>query len=218
MALQSIPSATVEQFAQRAALSNSWSAYVVDHDFAAQAARLEQAFEAAGLQAISTILPADLRSFARNSRLKRESTALILVAKSATTDLWKKMDISRSFLEDRLTILLLTPDSVEPLMRGAPHVVSFIGGAIWKSGADKSDVEAVTAAGKTKTRPASGRGNFAKSASWLRDNRTEYAGLWVALLGDTLIASDQSRLTLQRKLSGNLSLRDVLVVHVEGDS
>ena len=120
----------------------------------------------------------------------------ILIAEAASAEEWNEVDVGRSLVESGRTVLLVTPDSAEALMRGAPHVTSYIGGSIWRSAASGNEVLKArgTAPGTTRMKPASGRGDFGVSASWLRENKEKYANSWVALRGDLLIDNDRSRL------------------------
>jgi len=67
----------------------------------------------------------------------------------------------------------------------------------------------------TRTRPASGRGDAAYSFEWIRRNREQYTGQWVALIGGTLVDHDRSRRELQKRINSHTDLCDVLVVKLD---
>lgn len=67
---------------------------------------------------------------------------------------------------------------------------------------------------RTRSRPATGRGDFPANTRWVEENRDQYRGMWVALRDGRLLASDLSRRALHRRLGEQGLLGGVLFVRV----
>lgn len=213
-----LPQSTIPQFARRAALGKSWTALIVARDFAEHTSRLKAEFENQGVYAVSTSISGDLRSIYRDRAGSHGKTAVIVVAEYTDAEAWNRLDLDRTALEGGLTVLLTTPDGAAALTRGAPHVASYLSGAMWSNAVETVAQDDLVKTGRTATRPSSGRGDFAESASWIVENRAAYSGWWVALRGGVLVDSDRSRRVLQERLTGHPAIREILVVRVEGNS
>lgn len=220
-----------------------WAALVMDEEWIPdQGKYISHLLSSSGINTVIERLDPDLTRFHETTRELRE-TALVLLAGDAVDEgLWRELDLQRSRLGHwGATYLLLTPQAAVMLQRFSAHISSWLSGSIWRtdvrdrveslvyhgrigearkvakanSQSDLGPVAQALALPTTSTLPASGKGDFIDSERWLRDNRPQFAGKWVALRGGTLVDSDKSRKALQARLSSRNDLNEMLVVRVE---
>jgi hypothetical protein len=63
--------------------------------------------------------------------------------------------------------------------------------------------------------PAQGRGDFVANMRWVRENREQFLGCWVALREGQVVGADRTLRALCDRLKGSGQLDDTLVVKVE---
>jgi hypothetical protein len=62
--------------------------------------------------------------------------------------------------------------------------------------------------------PRTDESPIARNAAWLAEHRHRFAGMWVALRDGNLVASDQSRLALQRAIGALANTAGILMAKV----
>jgi Cdc6-like AAA superfamily ATPase len=233
---------TPEKLALRIALSrstNTWCGLVAaGTTLAGVAARIKAALQDGGLDNTEMNPPfAALSSFV-------SSTAVILIVAGDPNDqeVWQALDPNRSQVNRRgATLVVMTELVAEVLPNKAPHLMSWLGGSLYQLSTVNDQVKALIEEDRISDarkliadhpdevesslvralepprftrRPASGRGDYQKNRSWLRENRHNYQGLWVALNGDTLVASNQNLIELQEQLKSHPDLDHLLFTKV----
>ena len=219
-----------------------WSVLLAESEHPRYEAKLlADALQALGKGSVIRPLGADFSRVCLAVDARTETLLILLADDSFTEDLWRELDLRRSWLECLSpAILLLSPRSAETVHRAASHLVSWLGGAFHRLDV-RSEVESLVAEGRigdarrlargycseslgpvakelgfptVSTKPASGSRDLSEAARWLRENWQAFEGRWVALLSGKLVDSDPSRKVLQERLAQNDHRRDVLVLRV----